>query len=52
MMLGPFMRAFLDKNGEPAAPSEETEKNGDDLKTELDALKHEIKELREELRQR
>ena len=60
MMLGPFMRAFLDKGldkgldggGEPAAPSAEPQKNGDDLKTELDALKHEVQELRKELRQR
>ena len=52
LMLGPFMRAFLDKNGEPAAPSDEAQKNGDDFKTELDALKHEVQELRKELRQR
>jgi polyhydroxyalkanoate synthesis regulator protein len=51
MMLGPYMRAFLDKGGEPAAPSEETQKNGADLKTELDALRHEVQELRKELRQ-
>jgi polyhydroxyalkanoate synthesis repressor PhaR len=72
MMLGPFMRAFLDSksvpgsevsdsaesdnNGRPPAASaangEEPQSNGaaTDLKIQLDALKHEIQELRNELR--
>jgi polyhydroxyalkanoate synthesis repressor PhaR len=62
MMLGPFMRAFLDNNAPekdgqpaPAAPSSngaEPQANGaaTDLKAQIDELKHEVQALRNELR--
>jgi polyhydroxyalkanoate synthesis repressor PhaR len=62
MMLGPFMRAFLDnkaseKDGQAAAAApfangEDSQSNGaaPGLKDQIDELKHELQELRNELR--
>jgi polyhydroxyalkanoate synthesis repressor PhaR len=53
MMLGPFMRAYSGKgDDQPAAPAPEQNGGGVELKAELDELKHEVAELRKELRQR
>ncbi len=65
MMLEPFMRAFLaNQNGEasaavpaavgPATSDAEPHSNGTatDLKTQIEELKHEVHELRKELRQK
>jgi polyhydroxyalkanoate synthesis repressor PhaR len=66
MMLNPFMRAFLAADGAPRVPSAEKQSGGtnadlktdsdhsanSDLRAELEELKHEVVELRKELRQR
>jgi polyhydroxyalkanoate synthesis repressor PhaR len=54
MMLGPFMKAFLENGGDQPAASEEPHPNGasTDLKAQIDELKHELQELRKELRQK
>jgi polyhydroxyalkanoate synthesis repressor PhaR len=66
MMLNPFMRGFLAADGAPRTSAEEQPSDGtnsnrgtnselrtdSDLRTELEELKHEVVELRKELRQR
>lgn len=59
MMLNPFMRAFLAADGAPRTSTADQQSGGtnpdprtnSDLRAELEELKHEVVELRKELRQ-